>query len=71
MPVKSVAVKMRAMHCSRYLSQATLTNLVLVVSHLAVAVVGMGNSSLASVPSRMDTTATGPMAISLDTPRAA
>ena len=44
-------------------------NLVEVVSQLAVAAAGTGNSSLAKVPKSMDTTATGPMAISLETPR--
>ena len=40
-----------------------------VVSHEAVASGGGGNCLVAKFPKRMDTTATGPMAISLETPR--
>ena len=46
-------------------------NLVEVVSQLAVARAGTGKPFLARVPNRMDTTATGPMAVSLDTPNTA
>ena len=40
-----------------------------VVSHEVVASGGGGNSVVAKLPKRMDTSATGPMAISLETPR--
>jgi hypothetical protein len=45
-----------------------LTNAVAVVSHLSVADAGIGNSFAARVPKSIETTATGPIAISLDTP---
>ena len=46
-------------------------NSVDVVSHLSVADNGNGNSFIARVPKSIETTATGPIAISLDTPKTA
>ena len=46
-----------------------MINVIVVVSHFAVAEAGRGSALLDNVPNRMDTTATGPITISLELPK--